>query len=187
MAGQLFLERFLLPRLSPVVCGCSGTAWTGMRELHLLHRLQHYGHDHHHRRRGSMDGKLQTRVAFSIDDLQSADGSAEPNRWHPDKPQVDPAVLKHIGDTKDDAVGDLLKSAGDSGQPREGYRRQPNAWPYERGDPGTAPLRRTRASTRAAPPLRADLVRPRMPGASGAEHRPVRSTSRCSRGRCGRR
>lgn len=36
---------------------------------------------------GVMDGKLQTRVAFSIDGLQSADGSAEPNRWHPDKPQ----------------------------------------------------------------------------------------------------
>jgi hypothetical protein len=51
-----------------------------------------------------MDGKLQTRVAFSIDGLQSADGSEEPNRWHPDEPQVDPAVLKHIGDTKDDAV-----------------------------------------------------------------------------------
>jgi hypothetical protein len=75
-----------------------------------------------------MDGKLQTRVAFSIDGLQPADGQQSPTAGTPTS-RIDPAVLKHIGDTKDDAVGDLLKAAGDAGRPREGYRRQPQSDP----------------------------------------------------------
>lgn len=52
-----------------------------------------------------MDGKLQTRVAFSIDGLHSADGSAEPNRWHPDKPQ--PAQRHRVFNDESDLLLEL--------------------------------------------------------------------------------
>ena len=66
---------------------------------------------------GVIDGKLQTQVAFTIDGLQPAAASGEPDRWHLGNQEGDPAVWKHIGDTKDDVVSDLLKAAGDAVRP----------------------------------------------------------------------